>query len=245
MAKSVGKKPFRVGLGIFAVGVVFVLVVILILVEPVNNDPDDSGSPGAASLQTKITSQSQVLKVEKRQNNKRIGRSEAGVVVSEAIDYQCPACARYHQEIIKNFYSQLKSGQGLENFALEIRHYPLEGHENARFAHQAAEAALGQNRFWEMHDYLFKNQAAWANLAKDQVEDYFLTAANELGLDLEEFAATYSSSETLAAIQADQDYMDSLGQIIGTPTLAINGEIVPPNQLPVTWPAFLKTLSSD
>ena len=39
-----------------------------------------------------------------------------------------------------------------------FRHFPLPGHEHARLAAEAAEAAGAQGKFWQMHDLLFAAQ---------------------------------------------------------------------------------------
>jgi protein-disulfide isomerase len=42
-----------------------------------------------------------------------------------------------------------------------FRNFPLtEMHPHAQRAAEAAEAAAVQNRFWEMHDYLYEHQQA-------------------------------------------------------------------------------------
>ena len=43
-----------------------------------------------------------------------------------------------------------------------FRHFPLTSHQHARNAAFAAEAAHAQDKFWEMHDLLYKEQAAWS-----------------------------------------------------------------------------------
>jgi protein-disulfide isomerase len=41
---------------------------------------------------------------------------------------------------------------------VQFRTFPLSSHPDAQLAHEAAEAAREQGKFWEMHDRLFANQ---------------------------------------------------------------------------------------
>ena len=53
------------------------------------------------------------------------------------------------EELLKEYNSRLR---------LVFRNFPLSGHEHAREAALAAEAAGLQGKFWEMHDTLYREQ---------------------------------------------------------------------------------------
>src|SRR6476620_4998201 len=81
------------------------------------------------------------------------------VVLEEYGDYQCPPCGQ--------LYPELKSVEHEYGNQVQIvfHHFPLTRmHKNALAAAQAAEAARNQNKFWEMHDRLYRNQKEWAEL---------------------------------------------------------------------------------
>ena len=87
------------------------------------------------------------------------GNEEAGVVLIEYSDFQCPACGSYYP-IVKALSEEFP-----EELLIVYRHYPLTNiHPNAFSAAKASEAAANQGKFWEMHDMLFERQAEWANL---------------------------------------------------------------------------------
>jgi protein-disulfide isomerase len=97
------------------------------------------------------------------------------------------------------------------------RHLPLtDVHPHAQLAAEAAEAAAGQGRFWEMHDQLLGHQGALT--AKDLVR-----YAAELGLNAEQFAQDMRKHAGAAKIAADVDSADLSG-VSGTPTFFINGK---------------------
>jgi protein-disulfide isomerase len=76
---------------------------------------------------------------------------KAGRLLLEYGDYECPYSRQAYREI-KRVEQQLDGG-----LRFAFRHFPLEDiHPYARGAAAAAEAAALQDRFWEMHDLLFR-----------------------------------------------------------------------------------------
>jgi protein-disulfide isomerase len=98
------------------------------------------------------------------------------------------------------------------------KHKPLSFHPNAMPAALAAEAAREQGKFWPMHDKMF---AAQQELSPAAYERW----ARELGLDLARFKAAQASDRLKARVQEDDQLGTRLG-IDGTPTMAVNGELV-------------------
>ena len=83
------------------------------------------------------------------------GPEDAPATVVVYGDYQCPYTRRALQAI-----TRLERRIG-DQFQLVFRHFPLrEIHPNAQGAAELAEAAGGQGKFWEVHDYLFAHQDA-------------------------------------------------------------------------------------
>ncbi|MBR4984238.1 MAG: thioredoxin domain-containing protein [Proteobacteria bacterium] len=137
------------------------------------------------------------------------GSRDAVVTIVEYSDYECPYCGRVEPTLAKI----------LEEYKGDVRivfsHHPLSFHKNAKLAHQAAYAAGLQNKFWEMHDTLFKNQ-------KKLTEPDLLGYARKLGLDMNRFAADMKDPKTVEAI--DKMIADAGKQgISGTPNFQING----------------------
>jgi len=128
-------------------------------------------------------------------------------------DYQCPACKKYVQPV-----EQLKQEFG-SLIEVEYKHFPLNSHQYARVAGHAVEAARNQGAFEEMHDIIFANQEVWSN---GGAEEYFITYAEELGLDVEQFKADLESEEVHARVE--QNKQEGIRrQVNATPTFFING----------------------
>ena len=135
----------------------------------------------------------------------------AARLIVEYGDYECPYSRQAFREI-ERVEAQL--GEGVR-FA--FRHFPLtEIHPHALAASLAAEAAALQDRFWEMHELLFHRQQA---LADDDLRRY----AGELGLDLARFDVDRSGLAVLERVRRDVRSGEASGEVLGTPTLFIDG----------------------
>ena len=144
------------------------------------------------------------------------GRLEAGVVLVEYGDYQCPACAAYHPVV------ERLVGEFGDRIAFAYRHFPLRSiHRHADLAAQAAEAAGKQGKFWEMHAKLYENQRDWANTAG--AREIFIGYAESLELNRDEFLRDLDSRETKDRVEQDLASAQRLG-LSGTPSFFLNGK---------------------
>lgn len=150
------------------------------------------------------------------------GKADAAVTIEEFGDFQCPPCAMMSTELHK-----LGDEYG-SRVRLVFHQFPLAMHEHARAAALAAEAAHEQGRFWEMHDVLYKEQSLWSK-APD-VAALFIGYAQSLGLDVERFKKDMADREIAERVEKDQKLGSSRG-VTSTPTLFVNNNLVPANQL--------------
>jgi protein-disulfide isomerase len=136
------------------------------------------------------------------------GSSAAQVEIIEFADFQCPYCAFVHGELQK-LWPRLET-----TTKFYFKNFPLSQHANAEPAARAALAAKQQNKFWEYFDTLFTHQEKIA-------PDRFLDWAKDLGLDLDQFSADYSSTALSKQVAADrQDGIDA--GVDQTPSFFIN-----------------------
>jgi protein-disulfide isomerase len=137
----------------------------------------------------------------------------AARLIVEYGDYECPYSRRAFREIER---VERRLGEGVR-FA--FRHFPLtEIHPHALAAAAAAEAASRQDRFWDMHELLFHRQAA---LEDDDLRSY----AAQLELDVARFDADRTGAAVLARIRRDVESGTATGEVLGTPTLFIDGVV--------------------
>ena len=137
----------------------------------------------------------------------------AGRLIIEYGDYECP----YSRQA---FHAIEQVEQRLDgNVRFAFRHFPLSGiHPHALAAARAAEAAALQGRFWDMHELLFRRQKA---LEDDDLRGY----AAQLGLDVAAFDRDRASIAVADRIRRDVDSGLASGQVVGTPTLFIDGVV--------------------
>lgn len=143
------------------------------------------------------------------------GNPEAVVTIVEYSDLQCPTCAYFNpivNRIIEEYGDQVY-------FA--YRHFPLSTHPNSQESARAAEAAGKQGKFFEMANILFAKQSEWGLLPNPQ--DAFVSYAESIGLDTDQFTVDYNSSEVKDLVQADLTSATRAG-LRGTPTFFLNGE---------------------
>src|SRR5947199_10250193 len=147
------------------------------------------------------------------------GNPDAPATLEEFADFQCPPCgsfASFGEELLKQYDSRLR---------IVFRNFPLPGHEHAREAALAAEAAGLQGRFWEMHDVLYREQATWSKAA--DARPLFNAYAGMLGLKIDRFKKDMESDEVEKRVNADPQEGAAVGVTV-TPTIFINNHPVDP-----------------
>jgi protein-disulfide isomerase len=138
------------------------------------------------------------------------GPIDAPLTLVEYGDYQCPYCGDAYP-MVKAIQERLG-----DRLCFVFRNFPLANmHPHAEHAAEAAEAAAGQGKFWEMHDILFENQSA---LQDEYIEQY----AESLGLDAARLMNEVRSGAH--ALRVREDFRGGARNgVNGTPTFFING----------------------
>jgi protein-disulfide isomerase len=137
------------------------------------------------------------------------GEATAPVTIVEFTDFQCPACAAMHpvlEEVLKSYGNKVR---------FVVRDFPLNQHEWARKAAEAANAANAQGKFFEYITVLFKNQKA---LDVPNLKKY----ATQVGLDRARFDAALDRGVYAAEVQKDVEDGEMYG-VGSTPTIFVNG----------------------
>jgi protein-disulfide isomerase len=151
-----------------------------------------------------------------RADSNKIASGSGTVTLVEFSDFQCPACGAYYAPV-KQLVNEFK-----DSMTFVYRNFPLTTlHKNAQLAAAAAEAAGLQGSYWGMHDKLFETQTDWSN--SDTAKDIFITYAEGLKLDKNQFIKDLESDAVRAKIQKDVDDGNALA-INSTPTFFLNSE---------------------
>lgn len=145
------------------------------------------------------------------------GPIRASIQIIEYSDFQCPAC-QIAQGVLDEI---LRQHQG--KVRLIYKHFPLPGHKWAFLAHQAAECAAIQNKFWTFHDRLYQDQSLWGGNPEPPLET-FLRYAKEEALDLNRFTTCLADKEISAKINQEKSAGAELG-VRSTPSFFVNGKL--------------------
>jgi protein-disulfide isomerase len=138
------------------------------------------------------------------------GPESASVTLVEYGDYECPYCGLANP-IVDEIRREL--GDGLR---FVFRNFPLsEIHPHSEHAAEIAEAAGMHNKFWEMHDTLYKHQNALDDQHLAEYLALLRVPTSEVKLALTQHA--YSD-------RLREDFMSGVRSgVNGTPTFFING----------------------
>jgi protein-disulfide isomerase len=140
------------------------------------------------------------------------GNPNAPVTIVEFTDFQCPSCGRT-QPILEQVVSEMG-----DKVRLVVRDFPLDQHQFAQKAAEAAEAARAQGKYWEYAAILFKNQT---ELGVPKLKEY----AGQLGLDQARFDRELDSGQYAEAVKRDLKDGGAIG-VSSTPSVYVNGRKV-------------------
>lgn len=138
------------------------------------------------------------------------GPLDAGIVLVEYGDFECPYCGEAYPEL-----KAVQKAMG-DSLCFAFRNFPLSNaHPHAEHAAEFAEAAATIDRFWEMHDLLYENQQA--------LDDRSLIGyATKLGFDK---ALIESVLRGEFAARVRRDFTSGVRSgVNGTPCLFVNGQ---------------------
>ena len=142
------------------------------------------------------------------------------VILEEYGDYQCPPCGELYPEL-----KQIEHEYG-DQLRIIFHQFPLTRmHKNALAAAHAAEAARNQNKFWEMHDRLYRNQKEWAD--QEDPRATFISYARQLNLKIDQFTSDMDSNLVDQRISADVQ-RGTVAGVTGTPTVFIDNQMLRP-----------------
>jgi protein-disulfide isomerase len=148
------------------------------------------------------------------------GSATAKVTLVEVSDYHCPYCRRHMQATQPQIDADYINTGKLRYVFID---YPIEQlHPDAYKAHEAANCAGDQGKYWEMHAKLF------AAPTKDVGQ--LVAQAKEIGLDTGAFRSCLDGGKYMAPVRASVAKMQQLG-VDSTPTFLIG--ITPPAGQPM------------
>jgi protein-disulfide isomerase len=155
-------------------------------------------------------------------NDNALGDPNAPIKIEEFSDYQCPYCARFHEET-ETQLTDTYVADGTVYFV--YRSFGEFIGPESKAAAEAAYCAGDQNKYWEYHDILFANQTGEnvGAFTNRRLQAF----AESLSLDMNAFDSCLNSGKY--SDRVDQDGVDGTAAgVTGTPafflTYTVNGE---------------------
>ena len=146
-----------------------------------------------------------------------LGPATAVMTVIIYSDFTCPYCQHY-TPAIEQFQRDHPN-----DVRLVYRSFSV-GHTLSEASIAIAEAANLQGKYWEMHDKLYATQNEWNQLTGADRTDYFVQAAESIGVNGDELRDAISNNKD---IKKKIDFDTAMGkkvEITGTPGIFVNGE---------------------
>ena len=163
--------------------------------------------------QAKISQQnnSNIINLNLFENPMIVGNKNATKIIYEFVDYNCGYCLKFHQQVLSvlNEYQDTK---------LVIMQMPILGESSISFS-KIAVAASFQNKFEEVHNYLYSSDRK--SKMADILGDLFL-----LNIDIVQLQKDINSEEVSKVILSHEQFVNEF-QFNGTPAIIIGETIIP------------------
>lgn len=147
------------------------------------------------------------------------GAEDPVFTLTDYSDYQDPRSALFAEAV-----DQLLE-ENPDEVRVVSRIFPLiTVNDKAAIAAQAAEAAAEQNKFWEVRDLLYQQQASWVGMPVEDFEQWVTAQASALEMDVDRFGSDMKREDIVARVQQAWEEGQKMG-LPGTPLVLINGQI--------------------
>ena len=163
--------------------------------------------------QAKISQQnnSNIINLNLFDNSMIVGNKNASKIIYEFVDYNCGYCLKFHQQVL----SVLNEDQ---NTKLVIMQMPILGENSITFS-KIAVAASFQNKFEEVHNYLYSSERK--SKMADILGDLFL-----MNIDIAQLEKDMNSEEVSKVILSHEQFVNDF-KFNGTPAIIIGETIIP------------------
>ncbi|MSY98743.1 MAG: thioredoxin domain-containing protein, partial [Actinobacteria bacterium] len=139
-------------------------------------------------------------------------------------DFQCPACRDFeaiNNEYVKKIIAEKKA---------KVVYHPLTfigersslGFNESIIAANAAACAMDENKFVDMHEILYQNQAATENSGK-WTKEFMISLGNKIGLTSMKFQNCVTGGNYALWTESVSSYA-AVKNVNSTPTIFVNGK---------------------
>ena len=144
-------------------------------------------------------------------NPMMIGNKNATKIIYEFVDYNCGYCQKFHQQVLSVLNEDL-------NTKSVIMQMPILGENSITFSKMAIAASF-QNKFEEVHNYLYSSERKLK--MADILGDLFL-----MNIDIAQLEKDINSEEVAKVILSHEQFVNEF-KFNGTPAIIIGETIIP------------------
>tara|TARA_B100000927_G_scaffold109749_1_gene88603 strand:- start:118 stop:966 length:849 start_codon:yes stop_codon:yes gene_type:complete len=144
-------------------------------------------------------------------NPMMIGNKNATKIIYEFVDYNCGYCQKFHQQVLSVLNDDL-------NTKSVIMQMPILGENSITFSKMAIAASF-QNKFEEVHNYLYSSERKLK--MADILGDLFL-----MNIDIAQLEKDINSEEVAKVILSHEQFVNKF-KFNGTPAIIIGETIIP------------------
>jgi len=144
-------------------------------------------------------------------NPMMIGNKNATKIIYEFVDYNCGYCQKFHQQVLSVLNDDL-------NTKSVIMQMPILGENSITFSKMAIAASF-QNKFEEVHNYLYSSERKLK--MADILGDLFL-----MNIDIAQLKQDINSEEVAKVILSHEQFVNKF-KFNGTPAIIIGETIIP------------------
>jgi protein-disulfide isomerase len=159
-------------------------------------------------------------------NQPFLGEESAPVSIVEFGDYKCPNCKNFTENVVPLVVKEFVDTGKAKFYYF---HYPfinVDSKRTAKFS-EAVFHELGNDKFWEFHELIFKKQPEDTQYEKVDIftEEFLTEALQEIASDEEvkKVVAYFDTKAPEDAWKSDEALGGKLG-VTGTPTIFVNGK---------------------
>jgi len=127
------------------------------------------------------------------------GNADAGLILVEFTDYECPFCGRYVRETFPQIQNQYIDKALIRYAVIDL---PIPTHTKAPKAAEASRCAEEQGKFWEIHELMMSKQESIGDLS---------SYAASLNLDIPKFEQCLSAGKYADAVNKGIALAQKLG----------------------------------
>lgn len=211
-----------------------VLAVALMGTGPVMTSPAEVGADASTARVTTDRGQQQPDPLI-RQRTK--GALDAPLTIYEVSDFQCPYCRDFVVRILPDIEREyIQTGKA----QLVFVNLPLvQIHANAAAAHEFAMCAAQQDRFWPIHDLLFRTQPSWSGSAEPR--QFLMTLADSAQLNGDSLTACIETGSVRWLVEQEAVAVSQRG-VRSTPSFIVEGLLIAGVQPMELWRPLLDSL---